>query len=96
MNRETGKLLVIRRGRMSGGLAPAEVECSLSDIVAVDVSERPDGRAAARCELLMQDGSRMPLERSHSRAARKHQAIREQIEGFLRQAPSAPIASSEK
>ena len=40
MNRETGQLLVIRRGRMTGGLAPAEVECAVGDIAAVEVAQQ--------------------------------------------------------
>ena len=83
MNRETGELLVLRRTRLSGGSAPAEVSCALADIVGVEVAERP-GRAGARCELLMQDGSRVPIERAYSRAARKHQVLRDQILSFLR------------
>ena len=84
MNRETGELLVLRRTRISGGSTPAEVSCVLADIVGVEVSERPGG-AGARCELLMQDGSRVPIERAYSRAARKHQMLRDQILSFLSQ-----------
>ena len=85
MNRETGELLVLRRTRLSGGSAPAEVSCALADIVGVEVAERPGGAAGARCELLMQDGSRVPIERAYSRAARKHQVLRDQILSFLNQ-----------
>ena len=85
MNRETGELLVLRRTRLSGGSAPAEVSCVLADIVGVEVAERPGGAAGARCELLMQDGSRVPIERAYSRAARKHQMLRDQILSFLSQ-----------
>ena len=85
MNRETGELLVLRRTRLSGGSAPTEVSCVLADIVGVEVSERPGGAAGARCELVMQDGSRVPIERAYSRAARKHQMLRDQILSFLRQ-----------
>lgn len=85
MNRETGELLVLRRTRMSGGSAPAEVLCVLADIVGVEIAERPGGAVGARCELLMQDGSRVPIERAYSRAARKHQLLRDQILSFLSQ-----------
>ena len=85
MNRETGELLVLRRTRMSGGSAPAEVRCVLADIVGVEIAERPGGAAGARCELLMQDGSRVPIERAYSRAARKHQMLRDRILSFLSQ-----------
>ena len=85
MNRETGELLVLRRTRVGGSSAPAEVSCVLADIVGVEVSERPGGTAGARCELVMQDGSRVPIERAYSRAARKHQVLRDQILSFLRQ-----------
>ena len=85
MNRETGELLVLRRTRMSGGSTPAEVSCALTDIVGVEIAERPGGAAGARCELLMQDGSRVPIERAYSRAARKHQLLRDQILSFLSQ-----------
>ena len=112
LNRETGQLLVIRRGRMTGGLAPAEVECALGDIAAVEVAQQgtdasggdaatgsagdpAGGRAATRCELLMTDGSRVPIERAFARTPRKHQVMREQIEGFLRQAPAVSTEPSE-
>ena len=85
MNRETGELLVLRRTRMSGGSTPAEVSCVLTDIVGVEIAERPGGAAGARCELLMQDSSRVPIERAYSRAARKHQMLRDQILSFLSQ-----------
>ena len=85
MNRETGELLVLRRTRMSGGLTPAEIGCALTDIVGVEIAERPGGAGGARCELLMQDGSRVPIERAYSRAARKHQLLRDQILSFLSQ-----------
>ena len=85
MNRETGELLVLRRTRMGGGSTPAEVSCVLADIVGAEIAERPGGAAGARCELLMQDGSRVPIERAYSRAARKHQMLREQILNFLSQ-----------
>lgn len=84
MNRETGELLVLRRTRLSGGSAPTEISCVLADIVGVEVAERP-GRTGARCELLMQDGSRVPIERAYSRAVRKHQLLRDRILSFLSQ-----------
>ena len=83
MNRDTGELLVLRRTRLSGSSAPAEVSCVLADIVGVEICKRPGGAADARCELLMQDGSRVPIERAYSRAARKHQVLRDQILSFL-------------
>lgn len=108
LNRETGQLLVIRRGRMTGGLAPAEVECALGDIAAVEVAQQGTDAsggdaatgsagdpAATRCELLMTDGSRVPIERAFARTPRKHQVMREQIEGFLRQAPAVSTEPSE-
>jgi len=85
MNRETGELLVLRRTPISGGSAPAEVSCAIADIVGVEISKRPGGAAGARCELVMQDGSRVPIERAYSRAARKHQMLRDQILSFLSQ-----------
>ena len=85
MNRETGELLVLRRARMSDSLPPAEVDCSLAVNVGVEVSERPSSATRTRCELLMQDGSRVPIERAYRRATRKHQVVRDQIQSFLSQ-----------
>lgn len=99
LNRETGQLLVIRRGRMTDGLAPAEVECSLGDIAGVEVMQQgadaSGGRPAMRCELLMKDGSWLPIERAFRRVPRKHQVIREQIEGFLGLAVAASNESND-
>ena len=104
LNRETGQLLVIRRGRMTGGVAPAEVECALSDIAGVEVAqqggdaaggESAGDRAATRCELVMNDGSRVPIERAFTQTPRKHRVIREQIEGFLQQSPAGSSESNQ-
>ena len=104
LNRETGQLLVIRRGRMTVGLPRPDVECALGDIAGVEVTAQgadaegagsAGGRAATRCELLMNDGSRLPIERAFTRTPRRHQVIREQIEGFLRQARAESTESNE-